>query len=460
MPAIVTRNQSVINATKFIEDYVTENNYLYLGIAKADPWNDDLVGITDGTIPNANDSESMKSMFRDGMIGAKRILTSQFSKVIPRIDWSSGTTYDGWDDQHPAFFDPELARPKFYVLTSAVALYKCIRAGSGASTIEPSHTATEPQVYGDGYVWHYLYTVRSADALTFLNSQYIPILNSSSDSHILHEQNCKTSLDGSIFRIIITNGGSGYVTAPAVTIEGNGSGALATATISGGAVTGIQINTSGSNLVHGTGYDNARIVIAAPPGGGTQATARAVLSPKNGHGTDIENELFAYNVEIAVNLEYDETSTFITENDYRQIALIRNPVEFGDPEETFALAPTYNALTSMTVTSVAGGNFSSDDVIRQTTGTNTTARAYIDQVDTDSPYTIWYHQNYKTGWIPFEIGQTITNGNGSGAISGVVATKTDPGIDTRSGEIIFLENRGKITRSSTSREELRIIIEF
>lgn len=460
MTAFVTRTQSIINATRFIEDYTSDDNFLYLAISKPDPWNDDLTSSVDGTIPLANDSETSQQRFRDGMIAAKRVLSTKFSKVVPRIDWASGTMYKAWDDQEPAFFNNELASPNFYVLTSSFDMYKCIRTGTGASLIQPSHTTTEPQVYGDGYVWHYLTRLRPSDAVTFLNSQFIPIIKSSSIEHLAHEVACADELNGGIFRIIVTNGGSGYVSAPTVTIEGTGTGAVATATIVGGSVTQININTSSSILIHGTGYTNARVVIGAPPSGGTQAIARAVLSPKGGHGTNIENELFAYNVEIAVDLEYDESGTFITENDYRQIAMIRNLVEWGEEPEVFAQGTSYNALAAMTLNSVSGGDFTSDDVIRQTSGSNTTARAYVAQSDSESPYTIWYHQNYKTGWTSFEIGESITNGNGSGSVTGVIATKVDPAIDPQSGEILFIENRAKIVRSSTSREELRVIIEF
>ena len=58
----------------------------------------------------------------------------------------------------------------------------------------------------------------------------------------------------------LTSGGSGYTSAPAVTITGNGSGATATATVSGGAVTAITITSAGSGYTTG-----ATITIAAPP---------------------------------------------------------------------------------------------------------------------------------------------------------------------------------------------------
>jgi formylglycine-generating enzyme required for sulfatase activity len=66
---------------------------------------------------------------------------------------------------------------------------------------------------------------------------------------------------GFITIINLTFGGSGYTTAPIVTIfGGGGSGAMAVATVSGGAVTGIKVSNPGS------GYTNTpTVTIAAPP---------------------------------------------------------------------------------------------------------------------------------------------------------------------------------------------------
>ncbi|MCE5265695.1 MAG: multicopper oxidase domain-containing protein, partial [Deltaproteobacteria bacterium] len=67
--------------------------------------------------------------------------------------------------------------------------------------------------------------------------------------------------------------GSGYTSAPTVTISGGGgTGATATATVTGGAVTAITLDTVGS------GYTSApTVTIAAPPAGGTQAFASASI---------------------------------------------------------------------------------------------------------------------------------------------------------------------------------------
>jgi hypothetical protein len=70
-------------------------------------------------------------------------------------------------------------------------------------------------------------------------------------------------VSGFITTINVTFGGSGYLTAPAVTIfGGGGSGATATATISNGVVTAVNINPGGN----GSGYTSIpNVTIASPP---------------------------------------------------------------------------------------------------------------------------------------------------------------------------------------------------
>lgn len=60
-----------------------------------------------------------------------------------------------------------------------------------------------------------------------------------------------TVAGGAVTAIAVTNGGSGYTTAPDITITGLGEGAKATATVSGGAITAVVIAAGG------TGYTTA-----------------------------------------------------------------------------------------------------------------------------------------------------------------------------------------------------------
>jgi hypothetical protein len=80
--------------------------------------------------------------------------------------------------------------------------------------------------------------------------------------------------------VTITNGGSGYTTAPTVSFSlnaspiyaGSISHASGTATISGGAVTGVTITDAG--------YYNSPPTISFSGGGGTGAAATAVITQR------------------------------------------------------------------------------------------------------------------------------------------------------------------------------------
>lgn len=87
-------------------------------------------------------------------------------------------------------------------------------------------------------------------------------------------KNAVASLSGSVTTINVTAGGTGFTSAPTVTIGAPGAGgiqATATATISGDAVTAITITNPGSN------YSSAP-TITISGGGGTGATATATVT--------------------------------------------------------------------------------------------------------------------------------------------------------------------------------------
>lgn len=86
-------------------------------------------------------------------------------------------------------------------------------------------------------------------------------------------------LNGNIVKtIVVTNGGSGYTTAPTVAITGGGgSGATATATVSGGKVTGVIITSPGTITAAGP-YYTSNPTVSFSGGGGTGAIAAANIT--------------------------------------------------------------------------------------------------------------------------------------------------------------------------------------
>ena len=71
-----------------------------------------------------------------------------------------------------------------------------------------------------------------------------------------------------------------------------------------------------------------------------------------------------------------------------------------------------------------------------------------------------YHQNFKTGFVPFTAGESVTGHTGG---SGTIAASggfTNPDVQPFSGTMLFLDNRDPIVRSSTQIEDINLIIQF
>lgn len=87
------------------------------------------------------------------------------------------------------------------------------------------------------------------------------------------------NFNGTVTQMIVTNGGSGYTSAPTVTLSGGGAttNATATANVVGGVVTSLSITNAGA------GYTSAPTISFSGGGGGSGATAVANV---NGTGTN------------------------------------------------------------------------------------------------------------------------------------------------------------------------------
>lgn len=82
----------------------------------------------------------------------------------------------------------------------------------------------------------------------------------------------ETDASSRIERISVTASGSGYSSAPTITIQGNGSGAAAVATVLNGEIISIRVTDKGS------GYTSSPI-ISITGGGGSGGTAKAIINP-------------------------------------------------------------------------------------------------------------------------------------------------------------------------------------
>ena len=111
------------------------------------------------------------------------------------------------------------------------------------------------------------------------------------------------------------------------------------------------------------------------------------------------------------------------------------------------------------------------------TGATSEAKAYLVQIDTTNKV-FYYYQNSKTGYGNFVQGDSIsatlpnstqnvaldqtdsTSWYGNAADDVADSTAYAPEVKKNSGELIFLENRDPINRSSSQIEDIKLIIEF
>ena len=425
MASLVTSKFRVHNAQQFAEAFSeTSNTVMYLFIGKNTTFPNDNSPPT----PVNSTANIEYTPWRD-MYAAKRITTSDVTHAIDRYDWTSGTVYDQYDDQ-----DTDLLEDDFYVMTDEYNVYKCLfNASATASTTKPTGVSTSPFTTADGYIWKYMYTVTTAKALKFLTNDYIPVQTLASDGGEDQWDVQTAAVDGGIHVVKVTAGGSGYATAPAVTITGDGTGATANSTITANVVTSVTITAAG------TGYTRASVSFASGA-----AAATAIISPKGGHGSDAVEELGGKFIMLNVRLDGNESNTFSVANEFRQVGIVRDPYLYGTT--TRAVASSFRQSFKYQLSGISG-TFTVDETI--TSGSNT---ASLIEFTTPSIFTTLPLN------LPFANTATVTGGT-SGA-TGTIAVITTPGLQPYTGDLLYVENRVPIARADDQIEDVKLVIQF
>ena len=426
MASLVTSKFRVHNAQQFAEAFSeTSNTVMYLFVGKNNAWTNDNSPPT----PVNSTANVEYTPWRD-MYAVKRITTSDVTHAIPRYDWTSGTVYDQYDDQDTNLIESD----DFYVMTEDYNVYKCLfNASAAASTTKPTGVSTSPFTAADGYIWKYMYTVTTAKALKFLTNDYIPVQTLASDGGEDQWDVQTAAVDGGIHVVKVTAGGSGYATAPAVTITGDGTGATANSTITANVVTAVTITAAG------TGYTRASVTFASGA-----AAATAIISPKGGHGADAVEELGGKYIMLNVRLDGNESNTFSTANEFRQVGIIRDPYLYGT--STRAVASSFRQSYKYQLSGISG-TFTVDETI--TSGSNT---ASLIEFTTPNLFTtLPVHRAFAN--------TTSVTGGTSGA-TGTIAVITTPGLQPYTGDIIYVENRVPIARADDQIEDVKLVIQF
>lgn len=444
MSSIITKNLKITLAEQIYNlldlganSYLPSNrqSYLYVVLGKQLPWNN---GTEVVPVPNEN-TLATNTLF-DNALFVKRLTNADASYVVPRINWTSGTVYSEYVDNNDIF------GTNFYVLNSQYKVFKCLSNNNGALSVnQPEITLSstsleEPYIEtADGYKWKYLYTLNSLQKQRYLTSDWMPVTKNSFVSG--------SAINGSIDIVNITNSGNNYVdgtTQNIITVNGDGTGAIMKANVSNGQLQDIIIQDRGIN------YTYANIVINDIAGGsGIGATASAVISPQNGHGYDPVYELGAST--IMFNSDFSGTdTTFLAQNDYRQIFILKNP---NTSTNTLATSEKYVCYYDLKV-SPGLGNFNEDEIVYQgityETANWTANVVYFDEISNHL-----YVNNVK--------GTPNTNQSVKGLNTGsirIINTLTPPTLKLYSGKVLYISNSAVINRDANQTDRIRFILSF
>ena len=485
MAAIITNKFRINNAEQFVESFSeSAATTYYLFIGRSHSWATDTDGQgrsinegTDASPPTPNDDITSEFYNYDDMLGAKLLTSSDVSHVIPRRNWTTGTTYDMYEHNISSSNAANsgatnLFDSTFFVMNSSFAVYKVIENdGATASTVEPTSTSNSIFETSDGYRWKYMYSLTSSETLNFMSTDFIHV---STDSTV-----SAAAVDGALDTILVVAGGSSFTTSSgstisAIPIRGDGTGGIASVTISSGAVATATVTTAGSGYTFAYIRD-ADIITATNAGGaGSGANLNVIIPPKGGHGSNAVKELGGFFVMLNTSLVGVEgTSDIGVGNDFRRIGLLRDPTNFGTT--TVASATTRRQIYAVKFASVSG-TFTADEEINQA---STGAVGKV--VEFDSTNLILYYYQTRFPDCGIDSNANLTAFSGANAITGQSSSASatpdtsnsntvngvefssgyaNPELAYDSGDIIYVEERSPITRASDQTENVKLIIEF
>ena len=454
------------------------------------------------------------------MIAAKRIQASDVSHIVPQYNWTANTAYTQYSDTDQDLSTKEfyvvISNGNVYkcidnnlggyststptgTSTSIISTndgyrWKYMYTVTSASSLKFSTTDWIPvqtltsnngsaqwnvqQAAANGAIHHIEVVANGAGYLTASNTFYsvsnstiLKIAPSSSGIDDIYNGSTifiKSGAGSGQLRTIINyiganntltvnnafvslpNTSSQYLISPRIIVRGD-SGAVATAYASntyGGQVRKITMISTGAS------YSTANVLISANVGGG--ATAKAIISPLGGHGSDAVDELFGSNIMINVRLSGSESNTFPTNNDFRIIGIMRDPIlNNGQAANTTHIDQTHR----VSVKNVTG-DFTADEIILGSTS------------GVSGRLLVFANTNAARTEGVLKLVDVVTNGTGgkftatervtglSSTITANVVTYTKPAMKPYSGLVIYNENRPFILRANDQTEDVKIIITF
>jgi hypothetical protein len=514
MAAIITDQIRILNAKNFVANVGVGTYYSFIGLPNPTDYQTDW----DENPPAPKDNFNQENDYWDTMIALKRINSSDVRQVVPKRVWSSGTTYDYYRHDYSRTNTAKISgatnlySSNYFVVNEDYQVYICLQNGTDPdnpngrpSLDQPTFTDLEPRAAGssgDGYIWKYLYTIKPSEVIKFETSDFIPVPSdweTSSTNSAVRDN----AVDGSIKIVVITNRGVGVGTAnriyTRVPIKGDGSGAECTISVNNDSrVESVTISNQGSGYTYG----NVDLVSGGVPTGTVRPTFDVIISPKGGHGANIYRELGAYNVLLYSRIENDnENPDFITGNQIARVGIVQNPeISVG----TILNTDKASALYALRLTGLgySSASFTPDSYVTQTVSSGTTAVGRVVSYNSITGVLKYWQDRSVSGFntvgtaqtnptYGFHLTEFTSSPSTGGSLTIIPSSGSNLAIDTsftgistsinnrtyylgqsftngvsnpevrkHSGNIIYVDNRPSITRSSNQKEDIKVILQF
>ncbi len=514
MAAIITDQIRVLNAKNFVADVGINTYYSFIGLPNPADYQSDW----NNNPPSPKDNFDQENDYWDTMIALKKINTSDVRQVVPKRQWSSGTTYDYYRHDYSRSNTAKVSgatnlySASYFVMNEDYQVYICLQNGtdpdnpSGRPSLdEPTLTDLEPRsagTSGDGYIWKYLFRIKPSEIVKFETTDYIPVpsdWSTSTDNAAVRDN----AVDGSIKIVAITDRGVGLGTANRtysnVPIRGDGTGATCTVVINNDQkVDTVTVSNQGS----GYSFGSVDLVAGGVPTGTSRPTFDVIMTPQGGHGADVYRELGAYNVLLYSRIENDnENPDFITGNQVARIGVVQNPEESAG---TILSSDKSSAVPAIKLVGAgySSATFEADSYVTQTIATGSTAVGRVINYDQTTGVLKYWQDRSLAGFntvgtaqtqptYGFDLKEFTSAPSTGGSLTIVPSTGSNLAIDTsftgvstvinnrtyylgqsfdngvagaevrkHSGNIVYVDNRPSITRSSNQKEDIKVILQF
>jgi hypothetical protein len=253
----------------------------------------------------------------------------------------------------------------------------------------------------------------------------------------------------------------------------------------------------------GYSYGTVDLVAGGVPTGTSTPTFKVIIPPQNGHGYDIYRELGAYRVLVYSRIENDtEDPDFIVGNQIARVGIVENPLAYAS--DSVLVKNKASALSALKLvgTGYSTANFVADSFITQTVGLGSTAIGRVVSYDKNTGVLKYWQDRNLVGFnsdgtvnstplygfnlnrftsLPDTGGSITISASGISGLgidtsfTGVSTTinnrryylgqtfvngVSNPEVEKYSGNIIYVDNRPSITRSSNQKEDIKVILQF